>query len=73
MELGLGQRQECRQFRNQPIRHRAGAQQFQKDYRVVSGIKIGVAGKVSQTEDVIPTTAQILPGNRWIKLTRSSR
>jgi hypothetical protein len=42
---------------------------FKKDYRVVSGIKIGVAGKVTQTEDVIPTTAQVMPGNRWMKLT----
>jgi hypothetical protein len=42
---------------------------FKKDYRVVSGIKIGVAGKVTQTEDVIPTVAQTLPGNRWIRLT----
>jgi hypothetical protein len=42
---------------------------FKKDYRVVTGIKIGVAGKVTQTEDVIPTTAQVLPGNRWIRLT----
>jgi hypothetical protein len=42
---------------------------FKKDYRVVTGIKIGVAGKVTQTEDVIPTTAQTLPGNRWIRLT----
>ena len=42
---------------------------FKKDYRVVSGIKIGMAGKVTQTEDVIPTTAQVLPGNRWIRLT----
>jgi hypothetical protein len=42
---------------------------FKKDYRVVSGIKIGVAGKVTQTEDVIPTTAQVLPGNHWMRLT----
>jgi hypothetical protein len=42
---------------------------FKKDYRVVSGIKIGVGGKVTQTEDVIPTTVQVLPGNRWIRLT----
>ena len=35
----------------------------------MSGIKIGVAGKVTQTEDVIPTTIQVLPGNRWVKLT----
>jgi hypothetical protein len=42
---------------------------FKKDYRMVSGIKIGMGGKVTQTEDVIPTTVQILPGNRWLKLT----
>jgi hypothetical protein len=42
---------------------------YKKDYRTVSGIKIGVAGKVSQTEDVIPTTSQVLPGSRWVKLT----
>ncbi len=42
---------------------------FKKDYRVVSGIKIAPAGKVTQTEDVIPTTVQLLPGNRWIRLT----
>jgi hypothetical protein len=42
---------------------------FKKDYRVVSGIKIGMGGKVTQTEDVIPATAQMLPGNRWMKLT----
>jgi hypothetical protein len=42
---------------------------YKKDYRAVSGIKIGVAGKVAQTEDVIPTMAQILPGNRWLRLT----
>jgi hypothetical protein len=42
---------------------------FKKDYRVVSGIKIGVGGKVTQSEDVIPTTVQALPGNRWIRLT----
>jgi hypothetical protein len=41
---------------------------FKKDYRVVSGIKIGM-GKVTQTEDVIPTTVQVLPGSRWVKLT----
>jgi hypothetical protein len=42
---------------------------FKRDNRVVSDVKIGVAGKVSQNQDVIPTTAQILPGKRWLKLT----
>ena len=35
----------------------------------MSGIKIGMTGKVTQTDDVIPTTAQVMPGNRWMKLT----
>jgi len=42
---------------------------FKKDYRMVSGIKISVGGKVSQAEDVIPTVAQVLPGGRWVRLT----
>jgi hypothetical protein len=42
---------------------------FKKDYRVVSGIKIGVTGKVTQTEDTIPTTTQVLPGSHWMRLT----
>lgn len=36
---------------------------------MVSGVRISVGGKVAQTEDVIPTTVQMLPGNRWMKLT----
>jgi hypothetical protein len=42
---------------------------FKRDNRVVTGVKIGVGGKVTQSEDVIPTMAQILPGDRWLKLT----
>jgi hypothetical protein len=41
---------------------------YKKDYRTVSDIKIGVAGKVTQSEDVIPTSSQVLPGGRWVKL-----
>jgi hypothetical protein len=29
-------------------------------------------GSVSQTEDIIPTTAEVLPGKRWMKLTPRS-
>jgi hypothetical protein len=42
---------------------------FKRDNRVISDVKIGFAGKVSQNQDVIPTTAQVLPGKRWLKLT----
>jgi hypothetical protein len=40
--------------------------------RVVSSVKIGMTGGVSQSEDIIPTTAEILPGKRWMKLTPRS-
>jgi hypothetical protein len=42
---------------------------FKRDNRDVSGIKIGVAGKVSQTEDVVPTKAEVVFANHWLKLT----
>jgi hypothetical protein len=42
---------------------------FKHNYRVVSGTRIGVRGNVSQTEDIVPTVAQVLPGNHWMKLT----
>ena len=42
---------------------------FKRDTRTVSGVKIAVGGKVTQTEDVIPTTAVVLPGKHWLKLT----
>ena len=41
---------------------------YKKDFRVVSGVKVSVGGKVSQTEDVMPTTAQVMPGMHWLKL-----
>jgi hypothetical protein len=42
---------------------------YKKDFRVVTGINIGVTGKATQTQDVIPTTSQVMPGGRWVKLT----
>ncbi len=42
---------------------------LRRDYRVVSAVKVGMTGNLSQTEDIIPTTAQILPGKHWMKLT----
>jgi hypothetical protein len=41
---------------------------YKHDYRVVSGVKVSVAGKVTQSQDVMPTTAQVLPGKHWLKL-----
>ncbi len=41
---------------------------FKRDNRDVSGVKIAVGGKVSQTQDVIPTRTEVLPGQHWLKL-----
>ena len=41
---------------------------FKRDNRDVSGIRIAAGGKVTQTEDVIATTTQVLPGKHWLKL-----
>jgi hypothetical protein len=41
---------------------------YKHDYRVVSGVKVSVGGKVTQSQDVMPTTAQVLPGKHWLKL-----
>jgi hypothetical protein len=41
---------------------------YKHDYRVVNAVKIGVGGKVTQSQDVVPTTAQVLPGKHWLKL-----
>ena len=41
---------------------------FKRDNRTVSGVRIAAGGKVSQTEDVVATSAQVLPGRHWLKL-----
>lgn len=40
-----------------------------KAVRIVGAIHISPTGKVTQSEDVIPTKAEILPGKHWVKLT----
>ena len=41
---------------------------FKKNDRVVTGIKLSAGGKLAESDDVIPTTLQMLPGDRWMKL-----
>jgi len=36
--------------------------------RIVGAIHISPTGKVSQSEDVIPATSQVLPGKHWLKI-----
>lgn len=37
--------------------------------RVIGALRISRVGNVTQSEDIVPTTATILPGRRWMKLT----
>lgn len=37
--------------------------------RLVGAIEVSPTGKVTQSEDVIPTTLEVLPGKHWMKLT----
>ena len=39
------------------------------EVRIIGGIKVSPTGKVSQSEDVIPTKVDVLPGKHWLKLT----
>jgi hypothetical protein len=37
--------------------------------RVIGAVRISRVGTVTQNEDIIPTTSEILPGKHWMKLT----
>lgn len=39
-----------------------------KAVRIIGAIHVGPTGNVTQTEDVIPTKVDVLPGNHWLKL-----
>lgn len=40
-----------------------------KNLRVIGALRVSMLGKVSQSEDIIPTNSEILPGKRWMKVT----
>jgi hypothetical protein len=37
--------------------------------RVIGAVRISRVGKTTQSEDIVPTTAEVLPGKHWMKLT----
>ena len=43
--------------------------QVRRNLRVVGEMKISMLGKVTNSEDVVETTAQVLPGGHWLKVT----
>ena len=40
-----------------------------KEVRIVGAVQVSPNGNVTQSEDVIPTKAELLPGKHWLKLT----
>ena len=42
--------------------------QQRRNLRVVAAMNISMVGKVSHSEDIVETIAQILPGNHWMKV-----
>jgi len=40
-----------------------------REVRVIGAIHVSVTGSVTQSEDVIPTQVEVLPGKHWLKLT----
>ena len=43
--------------------------QISKNSRMIASNNIGMLGKTSQSEDIVDTTAVMLPGKHWLKLT----
>jgi hypothetical protein len=43
-----------------------------REVRVIGAISVSPTGKVSQSEDVIPTKVEVMPGKHWLKLTPES-
>ncbi|MGA8088726.1 MAG: hypothetical protein WCA10_15705 [Terracidiphilus sp.] len=37
--------------------------------RIIGAVHVSPTGKVTQSEDVIPTKAEVMPGKHWLKLT----
>ena len=40
-----------------------------REVRIIGGINVSPTGKVTQSENVIPAKADVLPGKHWLKLT----
>jgi len=55
-----------------PLRFKIVRMQAKQDKRIVGAIKIAVYGKVSQQQNLVPSKAELLPGNQWVKVTPDS-
>jgi len=54
---------------NRPDRFKIVRVQPKKGTRVVSNVKISLLGKVSNQEDIVPATAEVVSNGEWVKLT----
>lgn len=54
---------------NRPDRFKIVRVQPKKDTRVVSSVKISLLGKMTNEEDIVPTTSDTVSGGEWMKLT----
>ena len=43
-----------------------------KNNRTLAAMRLSLLGKPSQTEDIVPTRAELTPGGHWLKLTPSN-
>ena len=43
--------------------------QTKRETRVIGALKVSLLGKVTQSEDIVETNSEILPGKHWMKLT----
>jgi hypothetical protein len=52
-----------------PLRFRIVRMQVKGDKRIAGNIKISMVGKVSQQQSLMATSAEVMPGTAWVKLT----
>lgn len=41
--------------------------------RIVGGLRLSPTGKVTQSEDVVPTNVEVMPGKHWLKVTPAEK
>jgi hypothetical protein len=66
---GAGSVKDKNQYSSPNSRYEIVRVELRHDLRVVGAMKVSLNGKVSRSEDVVETNAEILPGKHWMKLT----
>ncbi|MBW4027457.1 MAG: hypothetical protein HIU93_08650 [Acidobacteria bacterium] len=66
---GASSKQEKNAYSSPASRYAIVRVQPRKGVRVIGAVKISMLGKVSNSEDVVETSDQVLPGKHWMKVT----